>query len=72
MYCKASFIFKKALSRSILYSKCSQEHEKMFKEKELIEILRALGLTNNVEEYQKTYNSAGRKHKPRTQTEKNR
>ena len=46
--------------------------KKCLKKKELIEILRALGLTNNVEEYQKTYNSAGRKHKPRTQTEKNR
>ena len=65
MYCKASFIFKKALSIFILHSKCSHEYEKMFKEKELIEISRALGLTNNVEEYQKTYNSARRKDKPR-------
>ena len=66
MYCKASFIFKKALSIFILHSKCSHEYEKMFKEKELIEILKALGLTSNVEEYQKTYNSARRKDKPRT------
>ena len=35
MYCKASFIFKKALSRSVLYSKCSHEYEKMFKEKRI-------------------------------------
>ena len=46
-------IFKKKLSLSIVYSKYGQEYEKIFKEEELIETLKILGLINNIEEYQK-------------------
>ena len=53
---KISYIFKKALSPSIVYSKCGHECEKIFKEEESIEILNILGLINNAEGYQKTYN----------------
>ena len=49
---KISYIFKK-LSLSIVYSKYGHENEKIFKEEELIEILKILGLINNMEEYQK-------------------
>ena len=41
---------------SFVYSKCGHEYEKVFKEEESIEILKILGLINNIEEYQKTYN----------------
>ena len=44
-------------------SKCDHEHEKIFKEEESIEILKILGLINNIEEYQKMYNHAWRKYK---------
>ena len=53
---KISFTFKKTLSFSIFYSKCGHEYEKIFKEAELIAILKILGLINNIEEYQKLYN----------------
>ena len=53
---KISYIFKKALSLSIVYSKCGHECEKIFKEEESIEILRILGLIHNIEEHQKIYN----------------
>ena len=33
------------------------EDEKLFKEEESIEILKILGLINNIEEYQKIYNN---------------
>ena len=36
---KISYIFKKALSLSLVYSKCGHEYKKMFKEEESIEIL---------------------------------
>ena len=55
---KISYILKKTLSLSILYSKCGHEYEKAFKEKESIGILKVLGLINNIEEYQKKYNHA--------------
>ena len=51
-------IYKKRLSLSIVYSKCSHEYKKIFKEEESIEILKILGLTNNIEQYQKIYNHA--------------
>ena len=35
---KISYIFKKALSLSIVYSNCGREYEKIFKEEESIEI----------------------------------
>ena len=47
---------KKTLGLSNVYSKCGHEHEKIFKEKESLEILKILGLINNVKEYQKIYN----------------
>ena len=53
---KISYIFKKTLSLSIVYSKCSHEYEKMFKEEESIEILQIPGITNNIEDCQKIYN----------------
>ena len=51
-------IFKKKLSLSIVYSKCGHKYEKIFKEEEPIEILKILGLINNIEEYQRIYNHA--------------
>ena len=48
---------KKTLSLSTVYSKCGHEYEKIFKEGS-IEILKILGLINNIEEYQKIYNYA--------------
>ena len=54
---------KKTLSYSIVYSKCG--HEYIFKEEKSIEILKILGLINNIAEYQKIYNHAWRKHKSR-------
>ena len=36
--------------------KCGHECENIFKEEESIEILKILGLLNNIEEYQKIYN----------------
>ena len=52
-----SYIFKKT-SLSIVYSECGHEYETIFKEEESIEILKILGLINNIEEYQKIYNHA--------------
>ena len=45
---KISNIFKKALSLSIVYSKCGHEYEKIFKEEEPNEISKILGLINNI------------------------
>ena len=50
-----SYISKKALSLSIVHSKCGHEYEKIFKEEEPLEILKILGLINIIEEYQKVY-----------------
>ena len=36
--------------------------KKVFKEQESIEILKIIGLINNIEEYQEIYNHASRKH----------
>ena len=43
-------IFKKTLRLSNFYSKCGHEYEKIFMEGESIEILKILGLINNIEE----------------------
>ena len=43
--------FWKNIKPFFIYSKCSYEYEKIFKEEELIEILKALGLINKIEEY---------------------
>ena len=53
---KVLYIFKKTLNLPIVYGKRGHEYEKIFKEEESIEILRILGLINNIEEYQKIYN----------------
>ena len=55
---KISYISKKTLSLSIVYSKCGHEYKTIFKEEESIEILKMLGLSNNIEECQKIYNHA--------------
>ena len=49
---KVSYILKKPLRFSIVYSKCGHEYQKIFKEEESIEISKILGLTNNIEECQ--------------------
>ena len=53
---KISYVQKKKLSLSIVYSKCGHEYEKILKEEESVEILKILGLINNIEESQKIYN----------------
>ena len=45
---KISYIFEKKLVLSIICSKCRNEDEKIFKEKESIEILRILALIGNI------------------------
>ena len=45
-----------------VYSKCSHEYKKIFKDDGSIEILKTLDLINNRKEYQKIYNHAWRKH----------
>ena len=49
---KISYLLEKTLVFSIICSKCKNEDEK---EEESIEILKTLGLINNIEEYQKTW-----------------
>ena len=46
---KISYLLEKTLVLSIICSKCKNEDEK---EEESIEILKILGLINNIEEYQ--------------------
>ena len=46
---KISFVFKKSLNISIVYRKCGHEYKKIFQEEESIEILKILGLFNNIE-----------------------
>ena len=45
---KISYILGKTLVLSIICSKCRNEDEKLFKEKESIEILKILSLIENV------------------------
>ena len=52
---KKNHLKKITLSIFIVYSNCGHEYEKIVKE-EKIEILKILGLINNIEEYQKIYN----------------
>ena len=42
------YIFEKTLVLSIMCSKCKNEDEKIFKEEESIEILKILGLIENI------------------------
>ena len=46
---KISFVLKKSLNLSIVYRKCGHEYKKIFQEEESIEILKILGLFNNIE-----------------------
>ena len=48
--------------RKIKISHIFYEYGKIFKEEESIEILKVLGLINDIEEYQRIYNHAWRKH----------
>ena len=50
---KILYLLEKILVLSITCSKCKSEDEKIFKQEESIEILKVLGLINNIEEYQK-------------------
>ena len=50
---KILYLLEKILVLSIICSKCKSEAEKIFKQEESIEILKVLGLINNIEEYQK-------------------
>ena len=45
---KISYLLEKTLVVSIICSKCKNEDEKLFKEKESIEILKVLGLIENI------------------------
>ena len=45
---KISYILEKTLVLSIICSKCKSENEKIFKEEESIEILKILGLSENI------------------------
>ena len=45
-------IFNKTLVHSIICNKCDSQEEKLFKEEEAIEILKILGIIDNIEEYQ--------------------
>ena len=46
---KISYLLEKTLVLSIICSKCKNDDEKIFKETELIEISKVLGLINNIE-----------------------
>ena len=52
---------KKILVLSIIFSKCKNEDEKIFKEEESIEILKILALLDNIEKYQNIYIMAEKK-----------
>ena len=45
---KISYLLEKILLLSIICSKCENEDEKLFKEEESIEILKILGLIENI------------------------
>ena len=62
---KISYIFQKTLSLSIVYSKCGHEYKKIFKDEESVEVLKILGLINNIEEYLQIYNYASIKSESR-------
>ena len=57
------YIFLKKLSLSIVHNKYGYEYEQMFKEEESTEILNIFSLIIYIEEHQKTYKHAWRKHK---------
>ena len=43
-----TYLFYKALAFFIICTKCESQHQIMFKEEELIEILKILGLIKNI------------------------
>ena len=45
---KISYILEKTLVLSIIYSKCNNDDEKIIKEEESIEILKIIGLIENI------------------------
>ena len=45
---KISYLLEKTLVLSIICSKCKNEDEKLFKEEDSIEILKILGLIENI------------------------
>ena len=45
---KISYILEKTIVLSIICSKCNNEHEKVFNEEESIDILKILGLIENI------------------------
>ena len=45
---KISYLLEKTLVLSIICSKCKNEDQKLFKEEESIEILKLLGLIENI------------------------
>ena len=49
---KISHPLQKTLAFSIIFSKCKNKDETIFKKEESIEILKILGLINNIEKYQ--------------------
>ena len=49
---KISYFLEKTLVLSVIYSNCKNEEKKISKEEESIEILKVLGLINNIEKYQ--------------------
>ena len=61
-YPKISYIIGKTLILSIICSKCQNEDQQIFKEKESTEILKIIGLFKNIK-WLKAY--GWRKHKPR-------
>ena len=48
---KISYLLEKTLVLSIICSKCKNEDEKIFKEEDSIEIIKILGLINNIDKY---------------------
>ena len=50
---KISYLLEKTVLLSIIFSKCKNKDQKIFREEDLIDILRILGSVNSIEEYQK-------------------
>ena len=55
-----TYIFEKTLVLSFICSKCKNENEAIWKGEESIEIIKFIGLMNNIEKYQKIYNHVWR------------
>ena len=59
---KISYLIEKTWPPSTVCSKCKYENKKIFKEEESNEMLKILDLVNSIEECQKIWNHAWRKH----------